>query len=169
MIPVFATKLKPGDEVRVIAILGGFEHKFKMDREKFEAILRTKQELNSILIIVDADFGHTTPIFNLTIGGKCHLQRDVNFAWPSAETAVMGPKGTVEIMFGNNIQDKRKLKKYAEEYREKSANPFIAVSHGYMDDIIVPYETRMRLCRSLWMLTNKSLEKIWKKHDNIPL
>lgn len=98
-----------------------------------------------------------------------HLRGDVNFAWPSAEIAVMGPKGAVEIMFRKEVGDKKKLEKYAEEYREKFANPLVAASRGYIDDVIMPQATRARLCRSLRMLKNKSLEKIWKKHDNIPL
>lgn len=98
-----------------------------------------------------------------------HLRGDVNFAWPSAEIAVMGPKGAVEIMFRKEAQDKKKIADYTEEYREKFANPLIAASRGYIDDVIMPHTTRMRLCRSLRMLKNKSLEKIWKKHDNIPL
>lgn len=98
-----------------------------------------------------------------------HLRGDVNFAWPSAEIAVMGPKGAVEIMFRKEVEDKKKLADYAEEYREKFANPLVAASRGYIDDVIMPHTTRMRLCRSLRMLRNKSLEKIWKKHDNIPL
>lgn len=93
----------------------------------------------------------------------------MNFAWPSAEIAVMGPKGAVEIMFRKEAQDKKKIADYTEEYREKFANPLIAASRGYIDDVIMPHTTRMRLCRSLRMLKNKSLEKIWKKHDNIPL
>jgi len=98
-----------------------------------------------------------------------HLRGDVNFAWPSAEIAVMGSKGAVEIMFRKDGGDKKKLEDYAEEYWEKFAHPFVAASRGYIDDIIMPHETRMRICRSLWMLKNKNLEKIWKKHDNIPL
>lgn len=98
-----------------------------------------------------------------------HLRGDVNFAWPSAEIAVMGPKGAVEIMFRKEVESKKKLEDYVEDYREKFANPLVAASRGYIDDVIMPHETRMRLCRSLRMLKNKSLEKIWKKHDNIPL
>lgn len=98
-----------------------------------------------------------------------HLRGDVNFAWPSAEIAVMGPKGAVEIMFRQEAEDKKKLAEYAEEYREKFANPLVAASRGYIDDVIMPHTTRTRLCRSLRMLRNKRLEKIWKKHDNIPL
>ncbi|MBA3814049.1 MAG: acyl-CoA carboxylase subunit beta [Alphaproteobacteria bacterium] len=98
-----------------------------------------------------------------------HLQGDVNYAWPSAEIAVMGPKGAIEIMFRKEGGDKKKLEHYVEEYREKFANPLVAASRGYIDDIIIPQETRMRICRSLKMLKNKSLEKIWKKHNNIPL
>lgn len=98
-----------------------------------------------------------------------HLRGDVNFAWPSAEIAVMGPRAAVEIMYRKEVGDKKKLKAYTEEFQEKFDNPFVAASRGYIDDIIMPHETRGRLCRSLRMLKNKSLEKIWKKHDNIPL
>lgn len=98
-----------------------------------------------------------------------HLRGDVNFAWPSAEIAVMGPKAAVEIMFRKEVENKKQLEDYAEEYREKFSNPLVAASRGYIDDIIMPHETRGRLCRSLRMLQNKCLEKIWKKHDNIPL
>ncbi len=98
-----------------------------------------------------------------------HLRGDVNFAWPSAEIAVMGPKGAVEIIFRNELDNKEKVEAYTEEYREKFANPLVAASRGYIDDIIMPHTTRARICRSLQMLKNKKLENPWKKHDNIPL
>lgn len=98
-----------------------------------------------------------------------HLRGDVNFAWPSAEIAVMGPKGAVEILFHNKLDSKEKMEAYAEEYRQKFANPFVVASRGYIDDIIMPHTTRERICRSLQMLKNKNLENPWKKHDNIPL
>ncbi|OJW50134.1 MAG: methylmalonyl-CoA carboxyltransferase [Alphaproteobacteria bacterium 41-28] len=98
-----------------------------------------------------------------------HLRGDVNFAWPSAEIAVMGPKGAVEIIFRNKLDDKEKVEAYTEEYREKFANPLVAAGRGYIDDIILPHTTRGRICRSLQMLKNKRLENPWKKHDNIPL
>ncbi len=98
-----------------------------------------------------------------------HLRGDVNFAWPSAEIAVMGPKGAVEIIFRADIGDKEKIAARTEEYRQKFANPFVAGARGFIDDVIMPHATRKRLCRSLAMLRDKKLENPWKKHDNIPL
>ena len=98
-----------------------------------------------------------------------HLRGDVNYAWPSAEIAVMGPKGAVEIIFREDIGDEEKIAERTEEYREKFANPFVAGARGYIDDVIMPHNTRRRICRALAMLRNKSLENPWKKHDNIPL
>jgi len=98
-----------------------------------------------------------------------HLRGDVNFAWPSAEIAVMGPKGAVEIIFRGDIGDRAKLEARTEEYRRKFANPFIAGSRGFIDDVIMPHGTRRRICRSLAMLRDKKLANPWKKHDNIPL
>jgi propionyl-CoA carboxylase beta chain len=98
-----------------------------------------------------------------------HLRGDVNFAWPSAEIAVMGPKGAVEIIFRKDIGDPDKIAARTEEYRTKFANPFVAGSRGFIDDVIMPHETRKRICRSLAMLREKSLENPWRKHGNIPL
>jgi len=98
-----------------------------------------------------------------------HLRGDVNFAWPSAEIAVMGPKGAVEIIFRSDIGDSHKIAERTEEYRRKFANPFIAGHRGYIDDVIAPHTTRTRICRSLVMLRNKKLENPWRKHGNIPL
>jgi len=98
-----------------------------------------------------------------------HLRGDVNFAWPSAEIAVMGPQGAVEIIFRADIGDAAAIEARTEEYREKFANPFVAASRGFIDDVILPRDTRRRLCRALAMLRGKSLANPWKKHDNIPL
>ena len=98
-----------------------------------------------------------------------HLRGDVNYAWPQAEIAVMGPKGAVEIIFRGEIGNKQKIEQKTNEYREKLANPFIAGSRGFIDDVIMPNTTRKRICRSLEMLKNKRLKNPWKKHDNIPL
>ncbi|MBI1208455.1 MAG: methylmalonyl-CoA carboxyltransferase [Azospirillum sp.] len=98
-----------------------------------------------------------------------HLRGDVNFAWPSAEIAVMGPKGAVEIIFRGDAGDPAKLEARAEEYRQKFANPFVAGSRGYIDDVIYPFGTRKRVCRALAMLRNKMVQNPPKKHDNIPL
>ena len=98
-----------------------------------------------------------------------HLRGDVNYAWPSAEIAVMGPKGAVEIIFKKDLGNKEKIIKRTEEYRSHFANPFIASQRGFIDDVIMPRHTRPRICKSLRMLCNKKLENPWKKHGNIPL
>ena len=98
-----------------------------------------------------------------------HLRGDVNYAWPSAEIAVMGSKGAVEIIFRADIGDPDKIAERTDEYQSKFANPFVAGSLGFIDDVILPRNTRRRLCRALRMLRNKQLENPWKKHDNIPL
>jgi propionyl-CoA carboxylase beta chain len=98
-----------------------------------------------------------------------HLRGDVNFAWPSAEIAVMGPKGAVEIIFREEKGDPAKIAAREQEYKAKFANPFIAGHRGFIDDVIMPHETRKRICRSLAMLRNKKLENPWRKHGNIPL
>jgi propionyl-CoA carboxylase beta chain len=98
-----------------------------------------------------------------------HLRGDVNLAWPSAEIAVMGPKGAVEIIFREEAKDPEKLEQRTEEYRKKFATPFVAGRRGYIDDVIFPRNTRKRICRSLAMLQNKKLRNPWKKHGNIPL
>jgi propionyl-CoA carboxylase beta chain len=98
-----------------------------------------------------------------------HLRGDVNFAWPTAEIAVMGPKGAVEIIFRADIGDAAKIAERTEEYRQKFATPFVAGARGFIDDVIMPHSTRKRICRSLAMLRDKKIENPWKKHDNIPL
>jgi propionyl-CoA carboxylase beta chain len=98
-----------------------------------------------------------------------HLRGDVNYAWPTAEIAVMGPKGAVEIIFRGDLGDARKIEARTEEYREKFANPFVAASRGFLDDVIMPHSTRRRVARALAMLRDKKLENPWKKHANIPL
>ncbi|MAD37727.1 MAG: methylmalonyl-CoA carboxyltransferase [Tistrella sp.] len=98
-----------------------------------------------------------------------HLRGDMNYAWPSAEIAVMGPKGAVEIIFRQDIGDAEKIAARTEEYRGRFANPFVAASRGFIDDVIRPHNTRARICGALDMLRNKRREKPWKKHGNIPL
>jgi len=98
-----------------------------------------------------------------------HLRGDVNYAWPTAEIAVMGPKGAVEIIFRAEIGDKEKIEARTEEYRTKFANPFIAAHRGFIDDVIMPHSTRRRIGRALDMLKDKQLDNPWKKHGNIPL
>ena len=98
-----------------------------------------------------------------------HLRGDINYAYPTAEIAVMGPKGAVEIIFRADKKDPEKIEARTEEYREKFANPFVASKLGFIDDVIRPQSTRMHLCRDLEMLRGKELKNSWKKHDNIPL
>jgi propionyl-CoA carboxylase beta chain len=81
----------------------------------------------------------------------------------------MGPKGAVEIIFRADLGDEAKIEARAQEYREKFANPFVAAGRGFIDDVILPRNTRRRLCRALAMLRGKRLENPAKKHDNIPL
>jgi len=98
-----------------------------------------------------------------------HLRGDVNLAWPSAEIAVMGAKGAVEIIFRKELGDNEGIQARTEEYQELFANPFVAASRGYVDDVVMPSDTRERLCRSFAMLRDKKLENPWRKHGNIPL
>jgi propionyl-CoA carboxylase beta chain len=98
-----------------------------------------------------------------------HLRGDVNYAWPQAEIAVMGPKGAVEIIFRQDLDDPEKIERRTEEYRARFANPFVAASRGFIDDVIMPHGTRRRVCRALRRLRNKHLENPWKKHGNPPL
>jgi len=98
-----------------------------------------------------------------------HLRGDLNYAWPQAEIAVMGPKGAVEIIFREDRGDPAKIEARTEEYRLKFANPFVAGHRGFIDDVIMPHNTRQRICRALAMLRQKKLDNPWKKHGNIPL
>jgi acetyl-CoA carboxylase carboxyltransferase component len=102
-----------------------------------------------------------------------HIRGDVNLAWPSAEIAVMGPEGAVNIIFRKELAkakdpDKKRAELVA-EYREKFANPYIAASRGYIDDVVEPSSTRARLINALEMLANKRDKNPGKKHGNIPL
>ncbi len=98
-----------------------------------------------------------------------HLRGDVNYAWPTAQIAVMGAKGAVEIIFRADIGDKDKIAERTKEYEERFLSPFVAAERGYIDDVIMPHSTRRRISRALGMLRHKELENPWKKHDNIPL
>ena len=102
-----------------------------------------------------------------------HIRGDFNYAWPTAEIAVMGPQGAVEIIYSKELKEAEDpdaaKEKFIEEYREKFANPYVAAQMGYIDDVIDPRETRPILIKSLEMLTSKRDENPWKKHGNIPL
>src|SRR4029079_9163327 len=102
-----------------------------------------------------------------------HIRGDLNLAWPTAEIAVMGPEGAVNIIFRKELAQAvdpvaRKAELVA-EYREKFANPYVAASRGYIDDVVEPHETRARLINGLEMLHNKRDSNPQKKHGNIPL
>jgi propionyl-CoA carboxylase beta chain len=98
-----------------------------------------------------------------------HIRGDVNYAWPSAEIAVMGAKGAAEILYRSELGDGKKIAARIAEYQRRFANPFIAAERGYIDEVILPHSTRRRLCRALNMLRHKTVDNPWKKHDNIPL
>jgi propionyl-CoA carboxylase beta chain len=98
-----------------------------------------------------------------------HLRGDVNYAWPTAEIAVMGPKGAAEIIFRKDMDDPEKMAGHVKDYETRFANPFVAASRGYLDDVIQPRNTRVRLIKALRTLRDKKLTNPWKKHDNIPL
>ncbi len=96
-----------------------------------------------------------------------HLRGDVNYAWPTAEIAVMGSQGAVKIIFKDT--NKVELAKKESEYIKKFANPFPAAVRGFVDDVIEPRYTRKKICEDLDLLATKSLTNPWKKHSNIPL
>ncbi|MBY4630812.1 acyl-CoA carboxylase subunit beta [Rhizobium croatiense] len=98
-----------------------------------------------------------------------HLRGDLNYAWPTAQIAVMGAKGAVEIIFRKDIADPEKIAAHTKMYEDRFLSPFVAAERGYVDEVIMPHSTRRRLARGLKMLRNKDLANPWKKHDNIPL
>ncbi|MGD9509714.1 MAG: acyl-CoA carboxylase subunit beta [Geminicoccaceae bacterium] len=98
-----------------------------------------------------------------------HLRGDVNYAWPTAEIAVMGPKGAVEIIFRADLGDPAAIEARTQEYRERFATPFIAAKRGFIDDVIMPHGTRRRVAQALRWLATKKADNPWKKHGNIPL
>jgi propionyl-CoA carboxylase beta chain len=102
-----------------------------------------------------------------------HIGADMNYAWPSSEIAVMGAKGAAEIIFRKEIKEAAdpaaKLKEKEDEYAEKFANPYRASSRGYIDEVILPSDTRKKLISAMKMLENKVAKLPKKKHGNIPL
>jgi propionyl-CoA carboxylase beta chain len=98
-----------------------------------------------------------------------HLRGDVNLAWPTAEIAVMGPKGAVEIIFRSEKNDPERIAAREAEYKEKFANPFVAARRGFIDDVIMPHATRASIARALAMLETKVLDNPWRKHNTMPL
>lgn len=98
-----------------------------------------------------------------------HIRGDVNYAWPTAEIAVMGAKGAVEIIHRKDIGDEEKIAQHTKDYEDRFLSPFVTAERGFIDEVIRPHNTRRRIARSLNMLKNKKIENPWKKHDNIPL
>jgi propionyl-CoA carboxylase beta chain len=98
-----------------------------------------------------------------------HVGADVNYAWPSAQIAVMGAKGAVEIIFRSDIGDPGKIAERTRDYESRFLSPFVAAERGYVDEVIRPRSTRRRVARALAMLRAKRVDKPWRKHDNVPL
>ncbi len=98
-----------------------------------------------------------------------HLRGDFNYAWPTAEIAVMGAKGAVEILYRSELGDKDKIAQRTKDYEGRFANPFVAAEKGFIDEVIMPHSTRKRVARAFASLRTKRLTNPWKKHDNIPL
>jgi propionyl-CoA carboxylase beta chain len=98
-----------------------------------------------------------------------HVGGDVNYAWPTAQIAVMGAKGAVEIIFRADIGDAEKIAARTKEYEDRFLSPFVAAERGYIDDVIMPHATRTRIARALGMLRGKRVEMPARKHDNLPV
>lgn len=98
-----------------------------------------------------------------------HLRGDFNYAWPTAEIAVMGAKGAVEILYRSELDDADKIAERTRDYENRFANPFVAAEKGFIDEVIHPHSTRRRIARAFASLRGKSQSNPWKKHDNIPL
>ena len=121
-----------------------------------------------ITVIVRKAYGGAYLVMN-----SKHIRGDMNYAWPSAEIAVLGPKGAVEVIYRKEIKKavnpEEFLAEKIEEYRKAFVNPFLAAQRGYIDDVIFPRDTRHRLIRSLQFLENKKVYRAERKHGNIPL
>jgi len=98
-----------------------------------------------------------------------HIGADINYAWPTAEIAVMGAKGATEILYRSELGDADKIAARTREYEENFANPFKAAERGFIDEVIMPHSSRKRIARAFAMLRSKTLAQPWKKHDTIPL
>jgi propionyl-CoA carboxylase beta chain len=98
-----------------------------------------------------------------------HIGADINYAWPTAEIAVMGAKGATEILYRSELDDPEKIAARTAEYEQNFANPFKAAERGFIDEVIMPHSSRRRIARALAMLRTKKQEQPWKKHDTIPL
>jgi propionyl-CoA carboxylase beta chain len=145
--------------------------------QEWQGIIRNGAKL--LYAFAEATVPKLTVITRKAYGGAYdvmsskHIRGDFNFAWPSAEIAVMGPKGAVEIIFKSAISKsenpEKETDKLMADYREKFANPYVAAERGYIDDVIKPHETRWRLINGLELLSSKVDKNPKKKHGNIPL
>ena len=147
----------------------------------------TQQEYNGIILhgakllyaFGEATVPKITVVLRKAYGGAyCvmsskHLRGDINYAWPTAEIAVMGPSGAIEILYGKELKETQDVNAFKtekeKEYRDAFANPYNAAKYGYIDDVIEPRNTRFRVIRALHQLENKRLTNPAKKHDNLPL
>lgn len=147
----------------------------------------TQQEYGGIILhgakLLYAYGEATVPKITVTLrksygGAYCvmsskHLRGDINYAWPTAEIAVMGPSGAIEVLYGKEMAESENPAAFAlekeKEYRDAFANPYNAARFGYIDDIIEPRNTRFRIIRSLQQLSTKKVSNPPKKHDNLPL
>lgn len=98
-----------------------------------------------------------------------HIRADVNYAWPTAEIAVMGAKGATEILYRSELDDAEKIAQRTKDYEDRFANPFVAAQRGFIDEVIMPHSTRRRVARAFELLKTKRAEAPRRKHDNIPL
>jgi len=145
--------------------------------QEYGGIIRNGAKL--LFAFAEATVPKVTIVLRKAYGGAyCvmsskHIRSDLNLAWPTAEIAVMGPDGAVEIIYRSELADAEDREATAEElkqrYRDLFANPYTAARKGYIDDVIVPAETRPRLIEALQMLQNKRDTNPPKKHGNIPL
>jgi propionyl-CoA carboxylase beta chain len=123
----------------------------------------------------EATVPKVTVITRKTYGGAYvvmsskHLRGDINYAWPTAEVAVMGAKGAVEILYRSELGDPEKVAGRVKDYEDRFANPFVAAEKGFIDEVIMPQSTRRRVARAFASLRGKRQAMPWKKHDNIPL
>ena len=98
-----------------------------------------------------------------------HLRGDFSYAWPTSEIAVMGAKGATEIIYRADLDDPEKIAAHTASYEDRFANPFVAAERGFIDEVIQPRSTRVRVSRAFASLRGKKTARPWKKHDNIPL
>ena len=146
-------------------------------KQEFGGIIRHGAKL--LYAFAEATVPKITLIVRKAYGGAYdvmsskHLRGDINLAWPTAEVAVMGPEGAVNIIFRNELaqaeHQKEKQKELVADYRKRFANPWTVASLGFVDAVVEPQETRVHILRALDMLKNKELKNPWKKHGNIPL